>query len=94
MKKFLAARVIILFVLFIILIGAFIFMQSTQKNSEQVHYTHSFTKAICDVENFCGDYEVLCKNKEIVGIKLTGATIQFPLDWKDPRSEESRNKTC
>jgi hypothetical protein len=57
--------------------------------------TSSFTKAICTENNFCQDYYILCENKKVISRSLiTGAAVQFSPDWKDPRSEEFRNKMC
>lgn len=57
--------------------------------------TSSFTKAICTEENFCQDYEVFCKEKEVIRMSpITGAAIQFSPNWEDPRSEELKNKMC
>ena len=45
-------------------------------------YTHSHTKAICDDQNLCQDYEIFCENNEIVKMNpITGAVVQFPEDW-------------
>lgn len=58
-------------------------------------YTHSYTKAICNSENYCQDYEIFCKNRNIVSISpITGASIQLPRNWEDPRSAEVINKLC
>ncbi len=57
-------------------------------------YTHSLTKAICDEENFCQDVEIHCKNQEIIGMRLTGAAVQFSENWQDPRPPELRNRVC
>ena len=58
-------------------------------------YTSSQTKAICTAENFCQDYEIFCKNQEVIGMSpITGAAVQFSENWKDPRSPELRNNFC
>lgn len=64
----------------------------TGKNVED--FTHSFTKAICDENNYCEDYEIVCNDNKILKINPTGNAIQFSLDWKDLRDEETRNKLC
>ena len=48
-------------------------------NLQSSNYPHIFshTKAICDKNNFCQDYEIHCENKEIIGIRFTGAAVQF-----------------
>ncbi|GAH14959.1 unnamed protein product, partial [marine sediment metagenome] len=58
-------------------------------------YTHSHTKAVCDNQNLCQDYEIFCKNNEIVKMNpITGAVVQFPEDWQDPRNPEIKNGFC
>lgn len=59
-----------------------------------LEYTHSYTKAICNSENFCQDYEIFCENKNFINMKFTGAAVQFPENWQDPRDEETRNEVC
>ena len=57
--------------------------------------TSSFTKAICTEKNFCQDYEIFCKEKEVVRMSpITGAVVQFSPSWEDPRSEEFKNRMC
>jgi len=57
--------------------------------------TSSFTKAICTENNFCQDYEIFCKEKEVIRMSpITGAVVQFSPQWKDPRSEEMINRMC
>jgi len=47
------------------------------------------------IKTLCQDYEIFCKNNEIVKMNpITGAVIQFPEDWEDPRDEEIRNGFC
>ena len=58
-------------------------------------YTHSHTKAICDDQNLCQDYEIFCENNKIVKMTpITGAVVQFSEDWQDPRSAEIRSDFC
>lgn len=46
----------------------------------------TYTKAICDENNFCQDYIFTCENGEIIKqTPITGASIQFDEDWVDPR---------
>ncbi|GIU68730.1 MAG: hypothetical protein KatS3mg001_580 [Candidatus Pacearchaeota archaeon] len=62
--------------------------------NEEIWYTHSFTKAICN-NNFCQDFEVFCKDKTIIEMKpITGAFMQIDKEWKDPRDEETKNRFC
>ncbi|MBU2616263.1 MAG: hypothetical protein KKC19_04125 [Nanoarchaeota archaeon] len=62
--------------------------------SNNFGYTHSYTKAICDENNFCGDYEIVCNKDKFVSAKFTGAAVQFSQDWEDPRGYEIRNGIC
>ena len=58
-------------------------------------HTHSFTKAICDSKNLCQDYEIFCKDLEVIKMSpITGAVVQFSESWKDPRTLEQRNEFC
>lgn len=52
------------------------------------------TKAICDEKNYCEDYEIVCKNKQVIGLNPTGAAVQFSESWKDPRTNEERLIGC
>lgn len=57
--------------------------------------THSYAKAICDQTNYCQDYIVRCNKDQVLSINpITGAAVQFPHDWQDPRDEETRNGFC
>ncbi|MDP3987057.1 MAG: hypothetical protein Q8P81_02415 [Nanoarchaeota archaeon] len=57
-------------------------------------YTYSRTKAVCNGDNYCGDYEIFCDKNKFVNMRFTGAAVQFPPEWKDSRSDEIRNKIC
>jgi len=78
------------------LIASLALLNSNIKNNDlEATYTNSWTKAICDENNYCQDYEIFCKGKELVSISpITGAAIQFSENWEDPRDEEKRNKVC
>ena len=91
MKKLIILTLIILLTLIGILA-----LGTAQSNYVKIipHYTHSHTKAICDSENFCQDYEIFCKNQKVIGMSPTGAAIQFPEKWQDPRDEKMRNSLC
>lgn len=78
------------------LIASLALLNSNIKNNDpETTYTNSWTKAICDENNYCQDYEIFCKGKELVRISpITGAAIQFSENWEDPRDEETRNRVC
>ena len=88
------AHIRILLLSLIFLVGTFILVQSYTQKTPDNPYTHSYTKAICDTGNFCGDYEIFCKNEEFIEMKFTGAAVQFPSEWKDPRDEETIKRNC
>ena len=92
MKKWIVLGLVLL----LILAGVLTFISSDLGNYMIVpKHTFSHTKAICTKDNFCQDYEIFCKNQEIISISpITGATIQFSKNWEDPRDEEIRGKFC
>ena len=53
----------------------------------------TFTKAICDKDNFCQDYEIVCRNNEVISAEpITGASIKLPDNWEDTRINKSEIK--
>jgi hypothetical protein len=58
------------------------------------NYNHSWTKAICN-ETQCQDYLIFCNGNELVNqTPITGAVINLPKDWEDPRNETMRDRIC
>ena len=56
---------------------------------------YSYTKAICDNDNFCQDNIIKCYGNKTISITpLTGAVVQFGPDWKDPRSKYEVDRLC
>ncbi len=52
----------------------------------------SKTVAVCDEDNFCQDYKVICRNgEEISREEVPGAVIQKPSDWVDDRNIDYDN---
>jgi len=90
MKK-LAIPVMIITLIFILVLSLTI---SSKGNYIKIpQYTNSHTKAICNSENFCQDYEIFCEKEEVIKMfPITGAAIQFPETWKDPR--ENKEVDC
>ena len=74
----------------------FYFLQGTMTTGDAICTTeYSFTKAICNDTNFCQDYEITCSGQDLVAMEpLTGAVVQYPEDWNDPRTNEEIYKTC
>lgn len=56
--------------------------------------SYSYTKAICDENNYCEDYEINCNGNKVASMKFTGAAIQNSLNWKDPRDSEAIESLC
>ncbi len=51
---------------------------------------YSYTKAICNEDNYCQDYIITCENGELVNQNpITGAAVQQSSDWEDPRKDEA-----
>ena len=56
---------------------------------------YSYTKAICNKDNFCQDYEIVCKNGKVESLNpLTGAVIQNSNTWQDPRNNQTTETFC
>lgn len=72
------------------ILGFSIYNQSFTGRAVEDYYT--YTKAICDEENVCQDYEVVCRDGELDQMNpITGAIVDNPDDWEDPRPESERN---
>ena len=55
----------------------------------------SYTKAICDESNYCQDNIIRCNGNKLISITpITGAAVQFPPNWQDPRNQEDIDKLC
>lgn len=49
------------------------------------------TKAVCDENNYCQDWRIVCDNGTLVEMHLVeGSDYQHDEDWVDLRSEEER----
>jgi hypothetical protein len=95
MKKILLIGLVLMliFLTSVLLISSFGLIESFSQKSE-FPYTHSHTKAICDENNYCEDYEIFCKDKKVVKMSPTGAAVQYSSNWEDPRDEEIRSGSC
>lgn len=80
MKKLVISMLIITLIL--ILVMSFTIVSSKGNYVRIQAYTNSHTKAICN-------YQKVIKMNPI-----TGAAVQFSVDWKDPRDEKDREKLC
>ena len=87
-KKIIIVSIAIILTISFILIQ---FQFTGRTIQEEENYIH--TKAICNESNFCQDYEITCEGNKTTNTKpLTGAVIQHPEDWQDPR--ENPEKLC
>jgi len=65
------------------------------KNSfSDTEINHTWTKAICNSDNYCQDYKISCSNNNFISMAPTGAIVHFSENWKDPRDWESRKRLC
>lgn len=88
-------RIGVLAILLILIITFSAFILSSNLSSSQRLPIFSHTKAICNSTNFCQDYEIHCENNKMMKMSpITGAAVQFPLSWQDPRDELTRNTRC
>jgi competence protein ComGC len=93
------SKLIFILVVILILVTLFLLLSPLflSKNKEDFNKTdyYSYTKAICDSNNFCEDYEITCENNELVSLKpLFNAGLQFSNIWKDPRDLNSDENLC
>ena len=94
MKKLIITITLIVAIILssILLISSY---QENQANHNDFLDNYTYTKAICDDNNYCQDNVVSCDGKNVVSITpITGAAVQMDDDWKDPREDEEINKLC
>jgi len=92
-KIIILAVILILFVLLFIFINSFN-ISGFATEEKDYNFNHSWTKAICN-ETHCQDYEIYCKGNRLVEqIPITGAIIEIPENWIDPRNETMRERVC
>lgn len=91
MKK--ATKAIIISIILLILLISFKIsgFVTGEVASENVY---SWTKAICN-ETSCQDYEIFCKGNELINqTAITGAIMNIPENWIDPRNETNKERVC
>ena len=93
MKSETKKYILTILVLTLFLVVFFAFKPKITGNSIN-DFTHSYTKAICDENNFCEDYEIICNENKLVKFTPTGFTLQQPDNWKDPRNPEETEELC
>lgn len=56
--------------------------------SSNANIIYSYTKAICDSNNVCKDYEITCNGKNLVNMTdAKGYAVKFSENWEDPRNQ-------
>jgi len=60
----------------------------------EIKNLHGFTKAVCDNQNYCEDYEIVCEQKQVKSFTPTGMAIQNPSSWQDSRTSEQIEQVC
>jgi len=55
---------------------------------------HSFTKAICQRDNYCCDIFFSCSGTQLLSAELLGKCVQFDSDWQDIRPISVKEKWC
>jgi len=94
-EKNLIKILISLGIILIILVATIIFSLNNQKTiTGETINEYSYTKAICNENNLCQDYEIHCQGNKITDIKPTGFIVQNPRNWQDPRNLEDIEKFC
>lgn len=91
-------RDMIIFFAFLILAVIILVMYlnlASKKFTGEVVSVSSYTKAICNETNYCQDYIITCNGNYVENIRLvTGAAVQHPPEWKDPREENTEINWC
>ena len=77
MRKILLLSILLGIILFFIAIN----LVKTEQNIP----TSTWTKAICNEENYCLDVQITCSEDRIIDVKPMGEGTYFPDDWEDPR---------
>ena len=69
----------------VIVKNPFIMTGSVVSEQDEIY---SYTKAICNENNFCQDYLIECEGKEVQEMNpIKNAHVQHPKNWKDPREK-------
>ena len=94
-QKNLLKILIILGIILLILIGVLAFSSMSEKNiTGETINEYSYTRAFCDENNLCQDYEISCQDEKILDIKATGFIVQNPKNWRDSRNPEDIEQFC
>jgi predicted ester cyclase len=82
-------------ILGVLIISLILVVSAKKEKSAELGNNYTWTKAVCDSSNFCQDYIIECKNKNMISmIPITGSATRFSDNWHDPRSQERINELC
>lgn len=76
---------LILLIIILSIITTFLFLKP-QISGKIIENSYSYTKAICDENNYCEDYYIECKGKTLNKLTPTGFSIQHSENWTDNRN--------
>jgi len=85
---------IVLSIIFLGIVLFFIVVNAVKPEPKNKVPTSTWTKAICNEENYCLDIQITCEENGVIDIKPTGEGSYFPKDWEDPRPVEIVEKWC
>lgn len=87
MKKI---SIAIIIALILLVAGLMYIVYQDRLTGQVVESRYTYTKAVCDENNFCQDYEVTCLDGEVINTQpISGAVIQHSDEWEDPRKNKS-----
>ena len=88
--------ILLLVLLLVFLAGNLAFLMAFRSSitGKAVENKYTFTKAICNSDNYCEDYNISCSNGNLEFMKPTGNAVQFQEDFVDNRSQEERERLC
>ncbi|NCN86901.1 hypothetical protein GW932_03630 [archaeon] len=71
------------------IIGIIILIPKTFTGKVTLEDKYSYTKAICDENNYCEDYVIECSGSSLARLTPTGFALQQEENWKDTRENEN-----
>ena len=94
MKKLIVVILIIILILYIFL-SNFIYISLTGKVIQKKDDIYSFRKTVCNLNNYCQDYMIECKDKGAISIRpVEGTSTQYSRYWEDLRTIELLDEWC
>jgi len=89
-------KIIIALIVLILATGTLIFTINIKLTGNAIDLSeYTYTRAICDENNFCQDYEITCNQEKVINLNpITGATIQHEKNWTDPRNKTAIKYLC